>query len=356
MFPGQAGMEFKVDGMSLTITEVKAMPAGEETGPSIVEGSTCCDVSIVVPILNEEDSIPYLFQQLFAVFDTLPQSFEVIAVNDGSTDGSLVALRREVERHPTLRVVDLRRNYGQTAAMMAGFDHAKGAIIITIDADLQNDPADIPALLAKADEGFDVVSGWRRDRQDAAIRRNFVSRIANRMISRISGLKLNDYGCTLKAYRREVMEGVRLYGEMHRFIPIYARWMGATVAEIPVGHRARRFGQSKYGLERTLKVVLDLAVVKFLDQYLVKPIYVFGGVGIALLGASLLTLFVAIALRLFADVSLILTPLPLLAAMLFLVGCISILMGLMAEILMRTYFESQGRSSYRVRHLVNFGE
>lgn len=205
----------------------------------VVEKSTRCDVSVVVPILNEEESIPHFCRQLFAVFDNLPQSFEVIAVNDGSTDGSLLALRREVNQHPTLRIIDLRRNYGQTAAMMAGFDHAKGDIIITIDADLQNDPEDIPTLLAKAAEGFDVVSGWRRDRQDAALRRNFVSRVANRMISRISGLKLNDYGCTLKAYKREVMEGVRLYGEMHRFIPIYARWMGATVAEVPVRHRAR---------------------------------------------------------------------------------------------------------------------
>lgn len=310
------------------------------------------DVSVVIPIYNEAESIPFLCEKLFQALDCTGISYEVLAVNDGSADRSLDILQGEVSRRPRLRVIDLRRNYGQTAALMAGFDHARAEIIVTIDADLQNDPEDIPALLQKMREGYDVVSGWRRDRQDAAIRRNLVSRVANRVISLISGLHLNDYGCTLKAYRREVMDGVRLYGEMHRFIPIYARWMGARVAEIPVRHHARRFGQSKYGLERMFKVVLDLLVVKFLDRYLVKPIYLFGGIGGGMILLSFAVISLALALRLFLDVSLILTPLPLLAAMLFLVGAMSILLGLVAEIVMRTYFESQGRQAYRVRRLI----
>ena len=282
-------------------------------------------------------------------------TYEVILVDDGSTDKSALVLQREAGQRPQLRVIELGRNYGQTAALMAGFDHATGDIIVTIDAYLQNDPADIPVLIAKMAEGYDVVSGWRRDRQDAKIRRTAVSRIANSLISKISGLKLKDYGCTLKAYRREIMEGVRLYGEMHRFIPIYARWMGARVVEVPVRHHSRRYGTSKYGLERVVKVVLDLIVVKFLDRYLVKPIYVFGGFGLVVLFLSFGTIAIALGLRLFEGISLIQTPLPLLSAMLFLIGCTSVLLGLLAEILMRTYFESQGRRPYRVRKRINFG-
>lgn len=313
------------------------------------------DISVVIPVYNEEESIPHLCAKLFEALEALPYKVEVIAVNDGSKDRSLNILKEEAARRPNLRVLDFRRNYGQTAAMMAGFDHARGDVIITIDADLQNDPDDIGLLMAKVEEGYDVVSGWRKDRQDAKIRRNFVSRVANRLISHISGVKLQDYGCTLKAYRRDVMEGVRLYGEMHRFIPIYAHWMGARVAEVPVRHHARQFGHSKYGLERIFKVLLDLTVVKFLDRYLVKPIYVFGGFGLSAIALSFVIMAIAIVLRLFFGVSLVQTPLPLLGAMLFLMGCMSILMGLMAEILMRTYFESQGRFPYRVRERVNFG-
>jgi glycosyltransferase involved in cell wall biosynthesis len=313
------------------------------------------DISIVVPVFNEEESIPYLCERLFGILEQQRYLLEVIIVNDGSTDRSLERLREQAARRPKLRVIDLRRNYGQTAALMAGFDHANGRIIVTIDADLQNDPDDIPLLVDKIAEGYDVVSGWRRDRQDAKLSRNLVSRVANRVISKISGLELRDYGCTLKAYRRDVMDGVRLYGEMHRFIPIYARWMGAKVVEVPVRHHARQFGASKYGLERVFKVILDLAVIKFLDRYLVKPIYVFGGAGLIMLITAFATLAVALGLRVFEGISLIQTPLPLLAAMLFLMGCISILMGLLAEMLMRTYFESQGRRSYRVRDRINTG-
>jgi glycosyltransferase involved in cell wall biosynthesis len=312
-------------------------------------------LSVIVPIFNEEESISLLCDRLFDVLKRQPRNFEVIVVNDGSSDGSLAALRKETVNREELRVLDLRRNYGQTAALMAGFDHARGDIIVTIDGDLQNDPDDIPILIAKLEEGFDVASGWRRERQDFKIRRNFVSRVANRLISSISGLELHDYGCTLKAYRRDIMDGVRLYGEMHRFIPIHAHWMGAKVIEVPVRHHARRFGHSKYGLERVVKVVLDLAVLKFFDRYLVKPIYIFGGFGLLTVALAFAALFLAIVMRVFVGISLIQTPLPLLSAILLVLGMISILLGLLAEILMRTYFESQGRFSYRIREEVRSG-
>jgi len=237
---------------------------------------------------------------------------------------------------------------------MAGIDHASGEIIVAIDADLQNDPDDIPALLDKLDEGFDVVSGWRKQRQDAPIRRNLVSRIANLLISRISGVPLNDYGCTLKAYRKDVIKGVRLYGEMHRFIPIYAAWQGAKVTELPVRHHPRQFGKSKYGLERIIKVVLDLMVVKFLDRHFVKPIYIFGGFAVFSFALSGLAAIYMIYLKFAEGLSMILTPLPLLSAMGFLVGVMSLLMGLLAEMLVRIYFEAQNRAPYLVRDLTNF--
>jgi len=253
-----------------------------------------------------------------------------------------------------VKVVDFRRNYGQTAALMAGIDHATNDVVVMIDADLQNDPSDIPRLLAKLDEGYDVVSGWRKDRKDAQIRRNWISRVANRLISRVSGVKLNDYGCTLKAYRRSVVSDIRLYGEMHRFIPIYAQWQGARITELSVTHHAREFGTSKYGLERIFKVVLDLLVVVFLRRFFAKPIYLFGGFGIASIILSVGTIFLAIGLRLFLHISLIQTPLPLLSALLFLVGVMSILLGLVAEMMVRTYYESQGARAYLVRELINF--
>lgn len=310
-------------------------------------------ISVIVPIYNEEENIPHLCERLFSVFDKMATSFEIICINDGSRDGSLPALKKEAERRKELKIVNFRRNYGQTAAMMAGIDFAKGEVIVSIDADLQNDPDDIPALLAKMDEGFDVVSGWRKDRQDAAIRRNLVSRVANRIISKISGVQLHDYGCTLKAYHHDVVKGIRLYGEMHRFIPIYASWMGARVCELPVKHHARQFGKSKYGLERIFKVILDLLVVKFLDRHFVKPIYVFGGFGIVSLFLSFLSGTWMLWLKLVDDISMIKTPLPLLVVMTFLVGVMSVLMGLLAEMLARTYFESQQRTTYMVRETVN---
>jgi glycosyltransferase involved in cell wall biosynthesis len=313
-------------------------------------------ISVITPVYCEEDNIDPLLDALVPVLRGLVLDFEIIAVNDGSPDSSLERLRAASANIPELKVIDFRRNYGQTAAIMAGIDYASGEIIITIDADLQNDPADIPILLAKLDEGFDVVSGWRQVRKDQAFRRNFPSRVANKFISWISGVHLKDYGCTLKAYRSDVLKDVRLYGEMHRFIPIYASWMGARTTEIPVRHHPRRFGGSKYGLERIAKVILDLMVVKFLDQQFVKPIYVFGGFGLFTLAISLLSAATMFYLKFIKGVSMILTPLPLLTALTFLVGFMSLLMGLLAEMLVRTYFESQGRSAYRVRQLINFPE
>jgi len=311
-------------------------------------------ISVIIPIYGEENNIDPLFGALLPVLKGLRRDFEIIAVNDGSRDSSMQRLRAASVHIPELRVIDFRRNYGQTAAIMAGIDFACGEIIIPIDADLQNDPGDIPTLLAKLDEGFDVVSGWRQDRKDKAFRRNLVSRIANKIISWISGVHLKDYGCTLKAYRSDVLKDVRLYGEMHRFIPIYASWMGARTTEIPVHHHPRKFGNSKYGLERIMKVILDLMVVKFLDQHFVKPIYVFGGFGLFTLAISFISGTMMLYLKFVKGLSMILTPLPLLTALTFLLGFMSLLMGLLAEMLVRTYFESQGRRAYRIRELINF--
>jgi glycosyltransferase involved in cell wall biosynthesis len=311
-------------------------------------------LSVIVPVFNEAESLPRLLEALTAVLTGLPYAYEIILVNDGSTDNSLAVMRSFGATHPEVKVVDFRRNYGQTAALMAGIDHANNDVVVMIDADLQNDPTDIPRLLAKLDEGYDVVSGWRKDRKDAQIRRNWISRVANRLISRVSGVRLNDYGCTLKAYRRNVVSGIRLYGEMHRFIPIYAQWQGARITELSVTHHARKFGKSKYGLERVFKVVLDLLVVVFLRNFFAKPIYLFGGCGIAAIILSFLTIGSALFMRIFFHVSLILTPLPLLSALLFLVGMMSILMGLVAEMMVRTYYESQGARAYLVRELINF--
>ena len=307
------------------------------------------DLSVVLPIYNERESLDALFDGLFTVLDGMDCAYEVIAVDDGSADGSIEHLRRFAARRPEVRLIEFARNFGQTAALMAGFDHSRGEVVVTLDADLQNDAADIPAMVARLHEGYDVVSGWRVERKDSALSRRLPSWLANCIISRISGVRLKDYGCTLKAYRREVMGGVRLYGEMHRLIPIYASWMGARVAEMPVRHHPRRHGTSHYGWGRAYKVLLDLLVAKFLGVYLVKPIYVFGGFGLLSILAAFAVLAWALALKLFTATSLIQTPLPLLAAMLFLMGCGSVLLGLLAEIMMRTYFESQDRKPYRLR-------
>lgn len=314
------------------------------------------ELTVTIPLYNEAENIPILYERVRNALDALGKRWELVLVNDGSKDGSAALLDKIAADDPRVSIIHFRRNYGQTAAFMAGIDHARGAIIIPMDGDLQNDPDDIGKLLAKLDEGFDVVSGWRKDRQDHAIKRNLPSRIANGLISRVSGVHLHDYGCSLKAYRRDVLDGVKLYGEMHRFVPIYAAWNGARVTEIPVQHHPRLHGESKYGLERVFKVVLDLLVVKFLFRYSSKPIYVFGGFGFLSILAGGLAGIWAIALKLIKGTALIQTPLPLLAVFLGAVGILSILMGLLAEMLNRTYHESQGKAVYRIGRLVRRDE
>lgn len=307
-------------------------------------------VSIVVPVYNEVENIPLLSEALFTAMDGY--DYEILLVDDGSTDGSIDALESLAAEHgETVRVIEFRRNFGQTAAMAAGIDHASGEIIVTLDADLQNDPADIPMLLEKIEDGYDVVSGWRIDRQDTLIRR-LPSQIANWIISKVTGVDLHDYGCTLKAYRREVLEGFHLYGEMHRFIPAYAGWVGATIIEVPVQHHARLYGQAKYGLERTAKVILDLFTVKFLISYSSKPIYLFGGTGLVLIVLSSINLLVLVLRRVTLGEHMIRSPLLLMSVMLFILGFQSILLGLIAELMVRTYYESQAKSTYSIRRIV----
>lgn len=305
-------------------------------------------LSVTIPIYNEGENIEPLFERTRHALETLGKPWELIFINDGSRDSSMSKLDAVARADDRVTVIHLSRNYGQTAALMAGLDHARGEIIVPMDGDLQNDPEDIVRILAKLEEGFDVVSGWRKSRKDAALRRNLPSRLANRLISKVSGVHLHDYGCSLKAYRRSVLHGVKLYGEMHRFVPIYASWNGARVTELEVAHHPRMFGESNYGLERVIKVILDLIVVKFLFKYASKPIYVFGGFGLATMGGSALALLWAAWLKLADGISFIQTPLPMLSVMLFAIGTLSILMGLMAELLNRTYHESQGKSVYRV--------
>jgi glycosyltransferase involved in cell wall biosynthesis len=310
-------------------------------------------ISVVVPFYNEDASAADLLKQLFSV-DYAPQGLaEVICVNDGSTDRTASVLNSVSTSDGRCKVVHLSRNMGQTAALMAGISYATGDVIVTMDGDLQNDPKDIPGLLARIAEGYDVVSGWRRSRQDPWLTRVMPSRIANMFISLISGVKLRDYGCTLKAYRRSVLKNVRLYGEMHRFIPIYATWEGARVVEVPVTHHPRTRGKSKYGISRTIKVVLDLLVVKFLASYSQKPIYVFGSFGLLNFALSLLCVGGMIYFKFWGGKSFIQTPLPQLVILFVLMGFVSLLMGLIAEIQMRTYYESQGKTVYLVRETRN---
>ncbi|OGO17166.1 MAG: glycosyl transferase [Chloroflexi bacterium RBG_16_48_8] len=306
------------------------------------------NLSVVIPVYNEVENLRSLHHDLSEAL--ADRDYELVFVDDGSTDGSIEELNSLVQLDPqhTL-VIELRRNFGQTAAIAAGIDHSCGEVIVTIDADQQNDPGDIPLLMEKIEEGYDVVSGWRIDRQDKLLTRKIPSRIANGLISKVTGVRLHDYGCTLKAYRREVLQGFRLYGEMHRFIPAYAGWVGAKMIEIPVRHHPRKFGKAKYGLERTIKVLLDLFTVKFLMSYASKPIYLFGGTGAGLIMVSVFLLGVLIARRIILDEHLIRSPLLLMTVMLFILGFQSILMGLIAELLSRTYHESQAKPTYSVR-------
>ena len=309
--------------------------------------------SVIVPVHNEQDTLEPLTEAISKAFSSLDGQFEIIYVDDGSTDRSAKVLGRLADSHESVKVIYLCRNFGQTAAMMAGIDYASGDILIPMDADMQNDPADIPALVQKIHEGADVCSGWRVNRQDNSLKRVLPSKAANWLISKISGVHLHDYGCSLKAYRAEVLRGVRLYGEMHRFIPIYASWQGAVIEECPVNHFPRTHGESKYGLERIFKVLLDLMVVKFLSGYSQKPIYIFGGLGLGCFVLSLLMFCWMLFLKFVNGTSFIQTPLPHLATMFLLGGLQSILLGLVAELLTRTYFESQGKRSYTVRETRN---
>jgi glycosyltransferase involved in cell wall biosynthesis len=310
-------------------------------------------ISVTIPIYNEAGNIPTLVAQVTRSLSGLGRPWELILVDDGSTDESASLLDRAADDSPQVKVIHLKRNFGQTAAMMAGFSFATGDIIVPMDGDLQNDPDDIPHLLAELDRGYDVCSGWRRDRKDNHLVRNLPSKFANRLISAISGVHLHDYGCTLKAYRADVLKGVKLYGEMHRFVPIYASWQGAKVTEIPVKHHPRQFGKSNYGLERTVKVVLDLIVVKFLSRYAQKPMYVFGGFGILSLLLGFLAAVAAIYLKLFRGISFVQTPLPLMSLTAGMIGILCILMGLLAELLTRTYHESQDKPVYLIRATKN---
>ncbi len=312
------------------------------------------DISVFLPVFNEEPNLLPLHAKLDDALRSLGRSAEIVYVDDGSTDGSLGILRKIADLDPRVRVVALRRNYGQTAAMAAGIDAARGKVLIPMDADLQNDPADIARLLEKLEEGYDVVSGWRKNRKDKMVTRKIPSMIANRLISWIGGVPLHDYGCSLKAYRRESLQDVRLYGEMHRFIPIYAAWAGARVTEIPVEHHARTMGKSKYGLSRTIKVVFDLITIKFMASYQTKPIYVFGSFGVLAFVISLLSGIYALVLKFWHKADFVQTPLPVLCIVMFTVGIQFLLMGLLAEMLVRTYHESQSKAIYAVRERLGF--
>ncbi len=311
-------------------------------------------LSIVIPVYNESQSLVELHRALHQALSALSISWEIVFVDDGSTDDSLKVLESlaENDSENTL-VIALRRNFGQTAAIAAGIDYAQGEIIILMDADLQNDPADIPMMLQKIDDGYDVVSGWRVNRQDTFMTRTLPSRLANGLISKVTGVQLHDYGCTLKAYRREVITGFRLYGEMHRFIPAYAGHVGAKIIEVPVQHHPRKFGQTKYGLERTLKVLLDLFTVKFLISYAHKPIYLFGGAGLLFSFGSVSMFLFLLIRKLWQGTSVFASPLFPTAVMLMIMAFQAILMGLIAELLVRTYHESQRKRTYTIRRVIN---
>ncbi len=303
--------------------------------------------SIVIPIYNEEDNIVKLSD---SILNSLPNlKYEILFINDGSTDNSEEIIEKLTNNHTNIHLINLRRNYGQTAAMQAGFDHSKGDIIIPMDGDLQNDPRDIPLLINKINEGYDVVSGWRKDRLDKKFTRVIPSKIANHLISKISGLPLHDYGCTLKAYKKEVLNEIKLYGEMHRFIPIYASWEGAKVTEIPVRHHARIAGKTKYGLSRIPKVILDILVIRFFDKSLDRPIHLFGKFGLFMFFLAFVLALLALYLKIFMNTSFILTPLPLLVVFFTMSGLLCIFIGLLAEIQSRIYFESINRPPYLIK-------
>ena len=337
-----------------TIVEEHISQRTVDADPSLTAAP---DLSVFLPVFNEEPNLRPLHEKLDRALGQLGRTAEIIYVDDGSSDGSLDVLREIAAEDSRVRVIALRRNYGQTPAMSAGIDAARGRVLIPMDADLQNDPADIKRLLDKLDEGYEVVSGWRKNRKDPLFTRKIPSMMANWLISKIGGVPLHDYGCSLKAYRRESLADVHLYGEMHRFIPIYASWSGARVAEIPVEHHARTMGTSKYGLSRTVKVIFDLMTIKFMASYQTKPLYVFGWAGLLTLILSFLCAVLAFLMK-FASwphhADFIQTPLPVLTTVMLVLGIQFFLMGLLAEMQVRTYHESQAKAVYSVRERIGF--
>jgi glycosyltransferase involved in cell wall biosynthesis len=318
-------------------------------------GKKAPEISVVVPLLDEQDSISTLYEQISRTLAD-KYRYEIVFVDDGSSDNSFNILSQLQKTDTKVRVIRFRRNFGQTAALSAGFDYSRGDIIVAIDADLQNDPADIPKIIDKLNEGYDVVSGWRKKRHDNTITRLIPSKIANWLIAQITGVKLHDYGCTLKAYRREALAGTKLYGEMHRFIPALASWSGARIAECVVNHRPRTTGTAKYGLGRTWKVVLDLITVKFLGSFSTKPIYIFGGLGLLTSLGSIIVGLTVIYQKLSYGTDMSGNPLLILTAVLVISTIQFILMGLLAELLVRTYHESQNRPTYVIREMLESTE
>ena len=313
------------------------------------------NLSIIIPIYNEEKSILKLYQKLKKVLSNLSMQYEIIAINDGSIDNSYKVLKEISQNDDIFKVINFRKNFGQTAAISAGIDVSKGEIIIPMDADLENRPEDIPNLLNKLNEGYDVVSGWRKNRwKESFFTRRLTSYIANWLISKIVGLKLHDYGCTMKVYRRNIIKDIKFYGDMHRFIPAYAMWYGAKIVEVPIDYKPREHGESKYGIGRTFRVLLDILTVKFLTDYFNRPMHFFGKIGFWLFSFSFLSGLLALFLRFYLGISLILTPLPLLTVFLIIIGIQFILMGLLAEILIRTYYESQDKPIYLIKDKINF--
>jgi len=309
------------------------------------------DLSVVVPIYNERESIGKLYEKLEKILPGLNLKYEVLLIDDGSMDDTYSQLLKIHRKNKLFKIIRFRKNFGQTAAMNAGFDYANGKVIITLDADLQNDPRDIPVLLRKLNEGYDIVSGWRKNRKDKAIRR-FPSTVANKIISKLTGVHLHDYGCTLKAYRKEVIDNINLYGEMHRYIPAIASWMGVRVAEVPVIHHGRKYGKSKYGISRTIKVILDIITLKFLLSYSQSPIQVFGLLGLFSAAAGFFITAYLIVMRIFFNQSLSNRPLFILSIFMVFIGIQLITMGLLAEVLMRVYHEVQNKSIYVIRDII----
>ncbi len=310
-------------------------------------------VSVVLPVYNEEDNIRLQYEEIRKALEPLKRSHEIIFIDDGSSDASPNILREIAANDRNVKLVIFRRNFGQTAAMAAGIDFATREIIVFMDSDLQNDPKDIGTLVSMIEEGYDVVSGWRKNRKDRFLSRTLPSRIANSLIARVTGVRLHDLGCSLKAYRSDLLKQVNLYGEMHRFIPIHASWIGARITEIPVTHHARKYGQSKYGIKRTFKVLLDLVTVTFLGRYSTKPIYVFGGTGFLLFLFGIFSFAIVIVMKILLNHSMTRNPLLLLTVLLVVLGVLFIQIGILAEILIRIYHESQGKQPYRVMETVN---